>query len=77
MPKIQHSSIISFFFKRKYGRKYRTIIVVRTIQIVPIEIVTIRTDFLMEIVNMDSESGLDTFFTKHFFTSELIKKDSH
>ena len=63
MPKIKHSTIISFFFKRKYGRKYRTIIVVRTIRIVPIEIVTIRTDFLMATVHMDDESGLVTFFT--------------
>ncbi len=62
-PKIKHSTIISFYFKRKSGRKYRTIIVVRTIRIVPIEIVTIRTDFLMETVNMDGESGLVTFFT--------------
>jgi len=62
-PKIKHSTIISFYFKRKCGRKYRTIIVVRTIRIVPIEIVTIRTDFLMETVNMDGKSGLVTFFT--------------
>jgi len=62
MPKIKHSTIISFYFKRKCGRKYRTIIVVRTIRIVPIEIVTIRTDFLMATVHMDGESDLLAFF---------------
>jgi hypothetical protein len=52
----------SNIFKRKCGRKYRTIIVVRTIRIVPIEIVTIRTDFLMATVHMDGESDLLAFF---------------
>ena len=33
-----------------------------TIQIVPIEIITIRTDFIMATVHMDGESGLLAFF---------------
>ena len=51
----------NFLINRNHVCQCRTLIG-STIQKIPIEIVTIRTDFLMATVHMDGESGLLAFF---------------